>query len=101
MASTSDFIETELTGVDSDSSQEWEVCDDSIITVPSLLDKLKSPTVSCLARKRKVKSNPPSGKKKCKGAVASEPHSISPSTELDLDLDLVLETHKHMHLKTT
>ena len=44
-----------------------QVCDD-VIDVPnpspSLLDKLKCPSTSDLARKRKIKTNPPRGKKK-------------------------------------
>ena len=43
------------------------VCDDVIDVpnpIPSLLDKLKCPSKSDLARKRKIKTNPPSGKKK-------------------------------------
>ena len=46
--------------------------------VPSLLDRLRCPSASDLARKRKIKTNPPSGNK---GAVASEPH-VSPSTRV-------------------
>ena len=61
-----------------------QVCDD-VIDVPnpspSLLDKLKCPSTSDLARKRKIKTNPPSGKKICKGEVASEPH-VSPLTRV-------------------
>ena len=48
--------------------------------IPSLLDKLKSPALSDLARKRKLKCDrPPKGLKRCKGAVASEPVKISSS----------------------
>ena len=51
--------------------------------VPSLLEQLKSPTSSTLARKRKVtKNTPPTGSKKGKGAVAAEPQSISPTTRV-------------------
>jgi hypothetical protein len=51
--------------------------------IPSLLDKLKSPALSDLARKRKLKCNrPPKGLKRCKGAVASEPVKISLSTRI-------------------
>ena len=65
---------------DHQESNESEVCDDVIDVpnpIPSLLDKLKCPD---LARKRKIKTNP-SGKKRCKGAVASEPH-VSPLTRV-------------------
>ena len=49
--------------------------------VGSLLDKLKSPTPSVLARKRAVSVNPPpKGKRTCRGSPASpsEPKSVSP-----------------------
>ena len=51
---------------DHQESNESEVCDDVIDVpnpIPSLLDKLKCPSTSDLARKRKIKTNPPSGKK--------------------------------------
>ena len=51
--------------------------------VPSLLERLKSPTSSTLARKRKVtKNTPPTGSKKGKGAVVAAPQSISPTTRV-------------------
>ena len=43
------------------------------VDVPSLLSWLRCPTSSELARKRKVKSNPPKGVKHGKGAVSVEP----------------------------
>lgn len=54
---------------------------DKQVDVPSLLDRLKSPAASELARKRKMKGNPMK-KKRCLGAVAAEPLSISPSTRI-------------------
>ena len=45
----------------------------------SLLARLRSPRPSDLARKRQVKSNPPRGGRKGKGAVAGDPRSVSPS----------------------
>lgn len=48
-----------------------------VTSVPSLLDRLRSPTLSDLSRKRKVHSNPPKGVKRGKGAVAGEPASVS------------------------
>ncbi len=63
------------------SSEDGDISD--VTTVPTLLDKLKSPKVSDLARKRKVRTNkPPIGRKRSKGAVASEPHTVSPSSRL-------------------
>ena len=45
---------------------------------PSLLDRLRSPTPSDLARKRRIPCNPPKGTKKGRGTVASEPQNVSP-----------------------
>ncbi len=60
--------------------QHGATAEPSTIEIPSLLDKLKSPALSDLARKRKMKCNrPPKGLKRCKGAVASEPVKISSS----------------------
>ena len=55
---------------------ESEVCDDVIDVrnpIPSLLDKLKCPSTSDLARKRKIKANPPSGKKDVKEQLSVNP----------------------------
>ena len=49
-----------------------------LFAVPSLLYRLKSPQVSDLARKRKLKCNPPKGTMKGKGSVASNPKNVSP-----------------------
>ena len=60
---------------DHQESNESEVCDD-VIDVPnpiSLLDKLKCPSTSDLARKRKIKTNPPSGKKNVKEQLPVNP----------------------------
>ena len=51
------------------------------VDVPSLLSRLRCPTPSELARKRKVKSNPPKGVKCGKSAVSVEP-SVPPSTRI-------------------
>ena len=49
-------------------------------TITSLLDWLKLPQPSHLARKRAITSNtPPIGKKKGKGATAGDPKSVSPA----------------------
>ena len=51
--------------------------------VQSLLEQLRSPASSTLARKRKVTKNTTlTGTKKGKGAVAAEPQSISPATRV-------------------
>ena len=47
-------------------------------TVPSLLARLRAPTASELARKRKCASNPPSGKRRSRGSnSAGEPKTLS------------------------
>ena len=47
--------------------------------VVSLLDKLKRPTPADIARRRKVKVNPPpSNKRRCRGSTSSSPKSITP-----------------------
>ena len=51
----------------------------STSTASSLLDRLRSPQPSDLARKRHVKSNPPRGSWKGKGKVTADPKSVSPS----------------------
>ena len=51
----------------------------------TLLDRLKSPTLSDLARKRKLASNPanpPKGMKRGKGAVSYEPQSVTLSQRM-------------------
>ena len=82
--STSEVFETETELLTDDSEENFdsEVGRNTSVGIPSLLDKLRSPTVADLARKRKIKTNPPIGHKRCKGAVVSEPHSISPSTRI-------------------
>ena len=57
--STSEVFETEtelLTEANDDSEENFdsEVGRNTSVSVPSLLDKLKSPTVADLARKRKI-----------------------------------------------
>ena len=46
---------------------------------PSFLSRLRSPTPSILSRKRKVRVNPPIGKKRGKGRVVSNPKTIVPA----------------------
>ncbi len=53
---------------------------DSGRVITSLLDRLKSPEPSHLARKRTITGNmPPVGKKRGKGATAGDPKSVSPA----------------------
>ena len=52
----------------------------SSATTSSILDRLRAPLASDLARKRKVKANPPLGKRKCHtGRSGSDPKTVSPS----------------------
>ena len=52
-------------------------------TVTSLLSRLHRPTSSELSRKRKVDRNPPpKGKKRSRGASASDPKSVTPSQRI-------------------
>ena len=46
----------------------------------SLVEALKSPTPASIGRKRAVRTNyPPTGKKRCQGATASDPKKITPA----------------------
>ena len=48
-------------------------------TVPSLLQRLRSPIPSALSRKRSMKTNPPTGSKRGKGRCVADPKSVSVS----------------------
>ena len=59
-------------------SEDSELSEDPVevsvatsVSVPSLLDRLKCPTSSNLSRKRKIRTNPPKGKKRSKGGLQS------------------------------
>ena len=71
--------ETSTTGANTEgSSQEISESDSQ---VSSLLRVLRSPTLSQLARKRKIQRNPsapPTGIKRCKGTTSSDPKSVKP-----------------------
>ena len=61
------------------------VTDGKSSTQLTLLDRLKSLTLSDLARKRKLASNPanpPKRMKRGKGAVSHEPRSVTPSQRM-------------------
>ena len=48
--------------------------------VISILDRLRAPTQAEISRRRKIKTNPPpKGKRRCKGALVSDPKGISPA----------------------
>lgn len=57
-------------------------------TVASLLSTLRHPQPSELARKRRVPSNPPTGKRKGKGSVSFNPKSVTPSDRVKLYVHL-------------
>ena len=67
----------EATGMGQTTSESLQSDSPSVI---SLLDRLKSPTPSDLARKRQVKQNPPpKGVKRGKGKEKSDPKNTSAS----------------------
>ena len=72
---------TVSTVVDSDTSSASDTEEGTIVSpVVSMLDKLRSPTVSSLSRKRSVHCNlPPSGKKRSSGTRKYDPKSVSPA----------------------
>lgn len=48
--------------------------------VTSLLGRLKNPSQADIARLRKIKTNdPPRGKRRCRGALVSDPKGVSPT----------------------
>lgn len=47
--------------------------------VVSILDRLKSPTLSEISQSRKTKCNPPTGKRKCRGRLSCDPKGVSAS----------------------
>ena len=73
---------TDTSDCDSDSDSVAENVSASKPDVPSLLDRLKSPAMSELARKRKMKGTPAKRKKISKGAVVAEPLSVAPSKRI-------------------
>ena len=77
--------ESDMSGVEADTESgdtpvNADMSDSS--SVRSLFDSLRSPAPSALARKRKLRTNPPSGFKKGKGAAKGDPKRISPSDRL-------------------
>lgn len=66
-------------GITDDIPEESSVTETSSSEVNSLLSRLRAPLPSDLSRKRKVRSNPPSGVKRGRGTVASDPKSVTPA----------------------
>ena len=81
-SSTSFAAETEtvVSDCEVDSGEEAEVEAGPSTKVVSLLDRLRSPTSAEIARKRKIKANPPpKGKHRCKGTLTSDPKGVAPN----------------------
>ena len=78
-SSTSFAAETETVVSDCE-VEEAEVEAGPSTKVVSLLDRLRSPTSAEIARKRKIKANPPpKGKRRCKGTLTSDPKGVTPN----------------------
>lgn len=73
--STLESSSAELADVESDFTQPGG----SEQQVLNLLDYLKQPQTSTLARKRKISTNPPKGMKRSKGTTTNDPKSVCPS----------------------
>ncbi len=73
--------ESLCSGSESAESEIEQASGGSSSMVP-LLDQLKCPTASDLARKRKIVTNPPQKLKRSKGAIAAEPKKILPRTRI-------------------
>ena len=75
------YSDLEQNSIRSDSLEESAHSDATTSSsVSSLLDRLRAPTPSMLARKRKIKLNPPpKGMKRGKGKDNGDPKSISPA----------------------
>jgi hypothetical protein len=76
VSTNSELVPEELVP-DSDSEESSSSDSSEGLRTPNPLDRLKSPKLSDLARKRKIQTNPPKGKRKGTGAVASEPFYFS------------------------
>ena len=79
-ASTSaSAVTSDPTGRESDVDSDEE--EQARTKVVSLLDRLRSPTAADIARARKIKTNsePPRGKRRCRGALSSDPKGVTPS----------------------
>ena len=50
--------------------------------VVSLMDRLRVPTKSDLTRKRKIATNPPKGKRTCRGGATTDPKGVTPAQRL-------------------
>ena len=59
-----------------DSSDVGSTSSNCSLSVHSVLDRLRSPQCSEISRKRSVKTNPPAGKRQCKGRCASDPKGV-------------------------
>ena len=74
------YSDSEQNSIISRSDSLKESVQSDMSSVSSLLDRLRSPTPSILACKRKIQQNPPpNGIKRGKGGEKGDPKSISPS----------------------
>ena len=86
MASSSSSISYSSTDDTVDLESDKETDDPTVPTsdsvspvVTSLLERLRSPTPADISRPRKIKTNhPPTGKRRCRGALTSDPKNVSP-----------------------
>lgn len=81
MATGSDVELTELTyGSDGSNCESDDLSTTPEPARPSILERLRAPQASVLARKRKIATNPPRGKRRSQGSSASssDPKSVRP-----------------------
>ena len=76
---------TELTnGSDGSDSESDDLSTTPEPAQPSILERLRAPQRSDLARKRKVATNPPRGKQRSRGssAISSDPKGVRPEQRI-------------------
>lgn len=78
MATSSEIPISSVSDGDTVASDSDSVASSSS-SVVSILDRLKSPVAADIARKRITKTNPPVGKRPCRGSTSSDPKGIPPS----------------------
>ena len=79
-----------LLSSDSESEPEVEQPSGGPGPIVPLLESLKTPAASDLARKRKIATNPPKNLKRSKGAVAAEPVKIHPPRSDNFPINIFL-----------
>ena len=71
--------ESNLSGEEADTESDSTALNSDASSVRSFLIPYRAPTPSELARNRKLRTNPPCGAKKGKGAFKGDPKRISPA----------------------